>query len=99
YCAKNPDMIAATKPLGVEEDRERAPEMEDGLGMDLRDPRFGDVEDLPNFLHGEFLVVIQRNHHFFLLRERVDRLRQQDRALLRLDARLGTLGGLGGYHV
>ena len=92
-------MIAEPTHLGVQEDRERAPEMEDGLGMDLRDPRFGHLEDLPDFLHGEFLVIVQRDHHFFLLGQGLDRLRQQGRALLGLDARLGTLGGIGGYQV
>ena len=73
-CAKNPDMIAEPTHLGVEEDRERAAEMEDGLGMDLRDPRFGHIEDLPDFLHGELLVIVQGNHLFFLLGQSIDRL-------------------------
>ena len=92
-------MIAETKHLGVQEDRERAAEMEDGLGMDLRDPRFGHREDLPDFLHGEFLVVVQRDHDFFLLRQGLDRLGQHGRTLVGLDARLGTLGGIGGQQV
>ena len=52
----------------LEERFELATEMKDALRMNLRDTRFCDLQDLPNFLHGEFLVVIQRNHHFFLVR-------------------------------
>ena len=48
--------------------------MKDGLRMNLGDTGFRDLQHLADFLHGEFLVVVQRNHHFFLVRQVVNGL-------------------------
>jgi len=52
-------------------------------GMNLRDARFANAERGSNFLHGEFFVVVERQHTLFLFRQFGNCLLQQ---LLRLRA-------------
>src|SRR5712691_7839922 len=83
----------------LEEHFELAAEMKNGLRMNLGDTRFCDVQDLPDLLHGEFLIVVQRNHYFFLVRQVVDRLGNDCFETTRLDELRWALGFIRGHQI
>ena len=52
--------------------------------MDLRDTRFRHAEDVADLLHGELLVVVERQHLSVSWRQRIDEPPERDAALVRL---------------
>jgi hypothetical protein len=78
---------------------ELGPELEHRLRVHLADPRLGDAEHLADLGQGEALVVVERDDDLLPLGQLVDRLRQQELRLLRLEGAdrvfgLGVLEGV-----
>lgn len=48
-------------------------EPDDGFRVDLADSRFGDLEKLSDFLHGELFIIIQGEDQSFLFRQHLNR--------------------------
>ena len=65
---------------------ERGTQMEEDLGVHLRDPRLRYVQYDANLSHGEFLIIVQGQEHLFPLGELVDGCREVSCEILGLRA-------------